>query len=46
MSSGQISKSRTSVSLMTAYIKKQLNLPLTLEEERLENVYVSAGREK
>ena len=46
MSSGRISKSRTSVSLMTAYIKKHLNLPLKPEEERLENAIVSAGRNK
>ncbi|MBD1897630.1 DNA sulfur modification protein DndB [Coleofasciculus sp. FACHB-129] len=37
MSSGGISKSRTSVTQMSAYIKKHLNLPLTAEEERLEN---------
>ena len=46
MSSGRISKSRTSVSFMTAYIKKHLNLPLKPEEERLENALVSAGRDK
>lgn len=46
MFGGRISKSRTSVSLMTAYIKKHLNLPLTPEEERLENARVSLEREK
>ena len=45
-SSGGISKSRTSVSLMSAYIKKFLNLPLTPEEEMLENACVSGGRGK
>lgn len=46
MFSGRISKTRTCVSFMTAYIKKYLNLPLTPEEERLENARVSAGKEK
>jgi DNA sulfur modification protein DndB len=46
MFGGRISKSRTSVSWMTAYIKKHLNLPLTPEEERLEIASVSAGEEK
>lgn len=46
MFSGRISKARTCVSLMTAYLKKHLNLPLTSEEERLENARVSLGREK
>lgn len=46
MFSGRISKSRTSVSLMTAYIKKHLNLPLTAEEENLENARVLARKEK
>jgi DNA sulfur modification protein DndB len=36
MFSGRISKARTCVSFMTAYIKKHLELPLTGEEERLE----------
>jgi hypothetical protein len=31
---------------MTAYIKRYLGLPLTLEEEELENALVGAGREK
>lgn len=46
MSNGRISKSRTSVSFMTAYIKKHLNLPLTPEEERLENARMLARKEK
>ena len=46
MFSGRIFKSRTSVSLMTAYIKKHLNLPLSPEEERLENARVLARKEK
>jgi hypothetical protein len=31
---------------MAAYIKRYLDLPLTLEEERLENTLVEAKREK
>lgn len=46
MSSSRISKSRNSVSFMTAYIKKCLSLPLTPKEERLENARVLAGREE
>ena len=46
MSSGRISKSRTSVSFMTAYIKKHRNLPLTPEEERLETARMLARKEK
>lgn len=46
MSKGGISQSQTSVSRMTAYIKRYLDLPLTLEEERLENAPVEVGREK
>ena len=46
MFSGRISKARTCVSLMTAYIKKHLNLPLTPEQERLENARVLVRREK
>jgi DNA sulfur modification protein DndB len=46
MLSGRISKSRTCVSLMSAYIKKHLKLPLTPEEERLENACMLARREK
>lgn len=46
MSKGGISQSQTSVSRMTAYIKRYLNLPLTLEEEGLENTFVGVGREK
>jgi DNA sulfur modification protein DndB len=44
MSKGGISQSQTSVSQMTAYIKKYLGLPLTSEEERLENAFAGAGR--
>jgi DNA sulfur modification protein DndB len=33
---GRVSKSLTSVTLMTSYLKKYLGLPLTPEEERLE----------
>ncbi len=46
MSKGGISQSQTSVSRMTAYIKKYLDLPLTLEEERLEDAFVALWREK
>ena len=46
MSKGGISQSRTSVSRITAYIKRFLGLPLTLEEEGLENALVGVGREK
>jgi DNA sulfur modification protein DndB len=46
MSKGGISQSQTSVSRMTAYIKRSLDLPLTLEEERLENSCVAVGGEK
>ncbi len=46
MSKGGISQSQTSVSRMTAYIKRYLSLPLTLEEERLEDAPVEARREK
>jgi len=46
MSKGGISQSQTSVSWMVAYIKRYLDLPLTLEEERLENTLVEARREK
>jgi DNA sulfur modification protein DndB len=46
MSKGGISLSQTSVSRMTAYIKKYLSLPLTSEEEQLENALVGVGREK
>jgi DNA sulfur modification protein DndB len=46
MSKGGISQSQTSVSRMTAYIKRYLDLPLTLEEERLEDAPVAARREK
>ena len=46
MSKGGISQSQSSVSRMTAYIKRYLDLPLTLEEEGLENALVGVGREK
>jgi DNA sulfur modification protein DndB len=46
MSKGGISQSQTSVSRMTAYIKRYLDLPLTLEEEGLENALVAVGGEK
>lgn len=46
MSKGGISQSQSSVSRMTAYLKKYLNLPLTLGEEQLENACVAAGGEK
>ena len=39
-------QSQSSVSRMTAYIKKCLSLPLTLEEEGLENALVGVGGEK
>jgi DNA sulfur modification protein DndB len=46
MSKGGISQSQTSVSRMTAYIKRYLGLPLTLEEEGLENTLIAVGGEK
>jgi DNA sulfur modification protein DndB len=46
MSKGGISQSQTSVSRMAAYIKRYLGLPLTLEEEGLENALVAVGGEK
>lgn len=46
MAKGGISQSQTSVSRMTAYIKGFLGLPLTLEDERLENALVGVGGEK
>ena len=45
MSKGGISQSQTSVSRMTAYIKKYLGLPLTLEEEGLVDAPVAARKE-
>lgn len=44
MFGGRLSKSRTCVSFMTAYLKKAMELPLTAEEERLEKVYSLAVR--
>jgi DNA sulfur modification protein DndB len=41
MSKGGISQSQTSVSLMVAYLKKYLDLPLMPEEERLENALLA-----
>ena len=46
MSKGGISQSQSSVSRMTAYIKRYLSLPLTLEEEGLENASVAVGVKK
>ena len=46
MSKGGISQSQISVGRMTAYIKKYLSLPLTPEEEQLENACVEVGRKK
>lgn len=43
MFGGRISKSRTCVSFMNAYIKKALEVPLTAEEERLEKAHALAG---
>lgn len=43
---GRISKSRASVARMTAFLKKYLNLPLSQEEERLENNLTQAGVKK
>jgi DNA sulfur modification protein DndB len=45
-SKGGISQSQSSVSRMTAYIKRYLSLPLTLEEEGFENALAGAGRER
>jgi DNA sulfur modification protein DndB len=45
MSKGGISQSQSSVSRMTAYIKKYLGLPLTVEEERLVDAPVAARKE-
>jgi hypothetical protein len=46
MAKGGISQSQTSVSRMTAYIKRYLDLSLTLEEEGLENASVAVGVKK
>jgi DNA sulfur modification protein DndB len=46
MSKSGISQSQSSVSRMTAYVKRYLGLPLTLEEERLENTLIAVGGEK
>ncbi|KAM3091279.1 DNA sulfur modification protein DndB [Phormidesmis sp. 146-35] len=44
MYGGRLSKSRTCVSFMTAYLKQAMKLPLTTEEDRLEKAYTLAGR--
>lgn len=46
LSKSGISQSRTSVSLMSAYIKRRLGLPLSLDEEELENSRGFVGRGK
>jgi DNA sulfur modification protein DndB len=46
MSKGGLSQSQSSVSRMSAYIKRYLGLPLTLEEDGLENTSVAVGRGK
>jgi DNA sulfur modification protein DndB len=46
MSKCGISQSQSSVSRMTAYLKRYLNLPLTSEEEQLENASVAVGVKK
>jgi DNA sulfur modification protein DndB len=43
MYGGRLSKSRTCVAFMTAYLKKAMKLPLTTEEERLEKAYALVG---
>jgi hypothetical protein len=45
MVKGQISRSRTSVGRMVAYVKGYLGLPLTSQEEELENASGLVGRE-
>lgn len=45
MVKGQISRSRTSVGRMVAYLKGYLGLPLTSQEEELENASGLVGRE-
>lgn len=44
MNDGRIGKSRVNVDSITAYVKKALNLPLTSEEERLEQRHQQKGR--
>ncbi len=44
MYGGRLSKSRTCIKFMTAYLKNAMKLPLTAEEEQLEKVYALAGR--
>ena len=45
MVKGQISRSRTSIGRMVAYLKGYLGLPLTSQEEELENASSLVGRE-
>ena len=40
MVGGRVGRSRSTVSWMTGYIKKHLNLPATAEEERLGNAHI------
>jgi DNA sulfur modification protein DndB len=42
MNGGRMSKSRACVSFMTAYLKELMKLPLTSEEERLEQAHPSS----
>jgi len=44
MYGGRLSKSKTSINFMTSYLKQNLDLPLTADEEKLERAYVLAGR--
>jgi DNA sulfur modification protein DndB len=46
ISKGGISPSQSSVSRMTTYIKRYLGLPLSVEEEELENILVDVWRKK
>ena len=43
MSAGRLSKSKVSISFMASQVKQHLVLPLTPEEERLEQAYELAG---
>lgn len=44
MSAGRLSKSRSSINFLTAYVKKALGLPLTADEETLERAHALVGR--
>lgn len=44
MFGGKLSKSRTCVAFMTAYLKQAMRLPLTPEEERLEKAFALTGK--